>query len=317
MSCQPSTCFKSVNSISQDQLLNILESNFKSFLDWSFLNIGGWIDAEASNNTLFGGWPTFQLIAVEDPSYTNGQVWQGFRKDWIYEKSVIYNGTSPKSLDGLYINGTYIPYSSGAFTINYPLGRIILNSPIDPASIVYMDYSYRIVQTYRANDAPWFQLLQFMSYNTNNPDLQQIGEGEWSIGGHHRVQMPCIIIESLSRSRSRPREIGSAGLILEQDLMFHILSDNKNDRNKLLDILRLQQDLHHWLYNTNDLAQDDKYPLDYNGDLKVAALTYPEILDQYKWRKCWWKNVVLSEVQSPHHRLHQGSIRLTVEIIYE
>jgi hypothetical protein len=180
-----------------------------------------------------------------------------------------------------------------------------------------MEYSYRMVQTYRANDAPWFQILQYMTYDTNNPDLQQVGEGEWSIGGHHRVQMPCIIIESLSRSRSRPREIGSGGLILEQDIMFHILSDNKNDRNKLLDILRLQQDLNHWLYNTNKLAQDDNYPLDYNGDLKPSALTYPEILEQYKWRKCWWKNVVLSEVMSPHHRLHQGSVRTTFEIIYE
>lgn len=317
MTCEFNPQFKSINSISEDLLLNILESNFKSFLDWSFLKIGGWLDAEASNNTLYGGWPTYKLIPVEDPSYTDGQVWQGFRKDWVYENSIVYNGTSPKTITSVTVNGSGIAYSSGSYIINYPLGRIIFYNPISPSSTVYLDHSYRMVQTYRANDAPWFKLLQYMSYNTNNPDLQQVGEGEWAIGANHRVQMPCIVIESLSRSRSRPREIGSAGLILEQDIMFHIISDTKNDRNKLLDILRLQQDLNHWLYNTNDLAQDDNYPLDYNGDLKAGALTYPDILDQYKWRKCWWKNVTLSEVSSPHHRLHQGSVRVTAEIIYE
>lgn len=317
MSCPNNVCFKSINSISEDLLLNILETNFKSFLDWSFLKIGAWFDAEASNNTLFGGWPTYRLIPVEDPSYSNGQVWQGFRKDWVYEHSIVFNNTSPKQINGIFVTGMYIPYSAGSFVINYPLGRVIFNSPINTTNIVELDHSYRMVQVYRANDAPWFQLLQYLSYNTNNPDLQQVGEGEWSIGGHHRVQMPCIIIESLSRSRSRPREIGSQGLILEQDIMFHILSDNKNDRNKLLDILRLQQDLTHWLYDTNLLAQNDKYPLDYNGDLKNNALTYPEILTEYPWRKCWWKTVNMMEVLSPHHRLHQGSIRLTIEIIHE
>ena len=317
MSCELNTQLKSINSITEDLLLNVLESNFKSFLDWSFLKIGGWIDAEASNNTLFGGWPTYQLMVAEDPSYTDGQVWQGFRKDWVYEYGIVYNGTSPIRINGIFINGTYVPYSTGSFIVNYPLGRIIFNQPISTSSVVYLDYSYRTIQVYRANDAPWFQLLQFMSYNTNNPDLQQISEGEWLVGGQHRVQMPCIIIESLSRSRSRPREIGSRGLILEQDILFHILSDTKNDRNKLLDILRLQQDLHHCLYNTNTLAQDDNFPLDYNGDLKPNALTFPQIISQYQWRKCFWKTVNLIEVGSPHHRLHQGAVRATVEIIYE
>lgn len=315
--CEFNSQFKSISNITEDLLLNIIETNFKSFLDWSFLRIGGWMDVAQSNGSLYGGWPPYQLMSVEDPSYTDGQVWQAFKKDWVYEHWVTHNSLSPTRITAVYVNGSWIPYSLGDFVINYPLGRVIFNTPIATTSVVYLDYSYRTVQIYRANDAPWFQILQYMSYDTNNPDLQQISDGEWAIGGHHRVQMPCIIIESLSRSRSRPREIGSQGLILEQDVLFHIVSDNKNDRNKLLDILRLQQDLNHWLYNTNKLAEDDKYPLDYNGDLKANPLTYPQILEQYKWRKCWWKNVVLMEVASPHHRLHQGSVRATIEIIYE
>jgi len=93
------------------------------------------------------------------------------------------------------------------------------------------------------------------------------------------------------------------------------LAENKNDRNKLLDIIRLQQDLTIQLYNTNRVAQDDAYPLDYNGSLKNAPLMYPDLIGQYNWRKCFIKNVNLIELDSPHVNFHQGLARATLEII--
>ena len=92
------------------------------------------------------------------------------------------------------------------------------------------------------------------------------------------------------------------------------MAENKNDRNKLLDILRLQQDLTIELYDTNTLSQDDNYPLNYMGD-KNNNLTYPEIIDQYSWRKCFIKNISLFEMESTTPNLFQGMARATVEII--
>lgn len=312
--CDPNTKFKGVNNISQDLLLNILEANFKMYFDWAFLHIGAWFDVNINKNTLYGGNQHSRLLMVEDPAYPIGSVWQGIRRDWVWETNVDYNTTSPLAINSVVVNGSSVS-KTGNFTINYPLGRIIFNSPISPSSTVDIEYSYRFVQTHRSSESPWFNILHFSSFNTNNPDIQQVSTGEWSIGANHRVQLPCIIIEPLSRSRSRPYEIGNSILWLEQDIGFYILAENKNDRNKLLDILRLQQDVTLQLFDTNSVAQDEAYPLDYNGDIKNSPLMYPGLTTNYPWRKCLIKNISLFEIDSPHPNLHQGMARATLEII--
>jgi hypothetical protein len=314
--CDYNTCFKSINNINEDLILNILESNLKMFLDWSFLKIGGWFDAKIPDNTIYGTTQQYRLFSTQDPSYDDGQVWQGVKKDWVWENNINYNSANPINIDGVFIDNIFVPKSSNKFIINYPNGKVIFKEPISMTSLVLLNHSYRYVQVYRCNEVPWFQLLQYNAYNTDNPDIQQHSEGEWSIGSHHRIQMPCIIIESLSRSRSRPHEIGNNVLITEQDIAFHVLCDHRNDRNKILDILRLQQDTVLYLYDTNAISANNDYPLDYNEDIKNNAVMYPNLVDKYKWRKCWLKNINFIEVISPHHKLHQGIVRATAEIIY-
>jgi hypothetical protein len=314
MICNLSTQFKEVNNIGDDFLLNILESNIKMFLDWSFLNIGSWFDAVAGQDTIYGGRQHSKLLPVYDPAYNDGQVWQGIRKDWVWEKGFTYNTNSPIELNSVTVDGSTVN-KTGNFVTNYPLGRIIFNNPINIGSTVNASYSYRFVQVHRSSESPWFNIVQQSSYNTSNQDITLTEDGDWAIGANHRVQLPAIVIEALPRSRSLPYEIGSSSLVIEQDIGLYVLAENKNDRNKLLDIIRLQQDHTILLFNTNALSQDDKYPLDYNGDLKIDPLMYPDIVTQYPWRKCWLKNINLFEIDSPHPNLHQGMARITSEII--
>jgi hypothetical protein len=318
MNCSYNTCFKSVNSISEDLLLNILESNFKMFFDWSFLKIGAWFDATIPNSsTIYGSInPPSQLLLVHDPSYTLGQVWQGIRKEWVWETGVSYSGNSPINISGCYVNTNFVPYSgNGSYYIDYPDGRLIFSSAQPTSAKINVNHSYRYVQTYRSSDSPWFNKIQYPSLNNSNADIEQLGNGEWSIAGSHRIQLPAIIIESSPRSRSRPYELGNNNLWLEQDISFYVLAENKNDRNKILDILRLQQDLTINLYDTNKLAQDDLFPLDYNGNKKNNPLMYPNIVNNYLWRKCFVKTVNLFELDSVTPNLFQGLAKATLEVI--
>jgi len=312
--CDINSCFKGIDNISQDLLLNILEANFKMYLDWSFLKIGSWINAEKPNNTIYDKNSHYKLIPVNDISYNDGQIWQGIRKDWVWETNIDYSSVSPIVISDISINNTVIP-KNGNFIVNYPDGLVIFNNPIPTSSVVELNYSYRFVQVYRASESPWFNLIQYSSFNTANEDIKQTNAGEWAIGSHHRIQLPCIIIESIPRSRSRPYELGNSLLWLEQDLVFYVLAENKNDRNKLLDIIRLQQDSTLQLFDTNKVAQNDAFPLDYNGDIKSTPLMYPNLIDQYSWRKCFIKNVNLVELDSKHTNFHQGAARATLEII--
>ena len=319
MTCFYNTCFKGVNSISQDLLLNILESNFKMFFDWSFLKIGAWFDATVPNSgTIYGSSnPPAQLLLTDDPSYTLGQVWQGIRKEWVWESGISYQNNEPINISGCYIDNIFVPYisSTGNYYIDYPEGRVVFNVPQSKTSTINVNHSYRYVQTYRSSDSPWFNKIQSPSLDNNSNEIQQLSNGQWSIAGTHRIQLPAIIIESSPRSRSRPYELGNNNLWLEQDISFYVLAENKNDRNKLLDVLRMQQDLTINLYDTNKLSQDDAFPLSFNGDKKKDPLMYPDIAASYFWCKCFIKNISLFELDSVTPNLFQGLARATVEVI--
>lgn len=313
--CQPTTVFQGICNISEDLLLNIVEANFKSYFDWAFLDLGAWFDAEIGEYTInSSSVQQAQLIPVADESYIDGQVWQGIRKDWVYEKDC-HPTQQPIQISGLFIDGTFSPYSAGNFTINYPEGRVIFDSPIDIASQVLMEYSYRGIQVYRASDAPWFSELQYGSFNNANPDIQRREDGDWSIAGSHRIQLPAIVIDPISRSNSTPYEIGSKHLVISQDVGFYVLAETKNERNKILDILRLQQGITIGLYNTNDVAVAQAYPLSENLDKNPSGQTYPWLVEYYPYKRCYLRNVNLFEIASPSPNLHQGLVRATVEII--
>lgn len=315
--CSSSLLFKGVNAISEDLLLNVVEANFKTFFDWAFLNLGAWFDATIDEYTIYSsGFSPATLLPVVDEAYEDGQVWQGMRKDWVWETGCFMDDSAPIEISGLYINNTYYPHSSsGDYFVDYPNGRVVFDTAIDTSSSVELNHSYRNIQIYRASDSPWFSTLQFNSYNPGDLDLQRSEDGNWSIDGIHRVQLPAIVIEPISRSQSRPFEIGSRSLIVQQDIGFYVLAETKNERNKLLDILRLQQDLTMKLYDTNSLAQSGEYPLDYRGDINLSGVMYPDMVQNYYWRKCEIKSVNLFEIESINPEFHQGLARATIEII--
>lgn len=309
--CAPSLTFKNIDHITEDLLLNNIETNLKMFLDWSFLNIGAWFDVNIQEDSLQNN--DYSKLKLSNNSiYQTGTLWEAQRKDWVWEKNITCVDRTPITINNITVNNQTL--NSNSFKIDYPNGRILLNSPVSPNSSVKLNYSYRFVQVYRANDSEWFNLLQYNGPSTTKIVDRQ--DNSWKIGNNFTLQLPAIVIEALPRSRSLPHEIGSSGLILEQDFCFHIFADNKNDRNKLIDILRLQQDLVIWLYDTNKLAQDNQYPIDYDGSLKDNALMYPEIIGQYPWKKCWLRNINVFETDSVDPNLHRASVRVTAEIIY-
>lgn len=310
---------KSVSSLAAPYLMNELETNLKMFFDWGLLGIGGWSDVNIPTTGAFGG-NNHILQPAYDPSYSDGQVWQAFRKDWVWETGVEYldetTNPEPINITGVRINDVF--YGSGDSTygwhINYPLGRVIFNSAISLSNTVDLDYSYRFVQIYRADDAPWWQELQYYSFRSDDSHFSQFGTGDWSIGAQHRVQMPAIVIEAVPRGSSAGYELGNGALSIEQDVLFHILAENRYDRNNLLDIIRLQHDKIIWLFNSQDVVEATGYPLDYRG-MKIGSNMYPDLISDYRWKECRFVDSTISEVESISSNLHQGIIRTTLEVI--
>jgi len=332
--------FSGVSSIGEKLLLAQIENNIKSFLEWGFLNIGAFINVQRNQNNIYNN-PLSKLKPTEDPNYTNGQVWQTIRKDWVWEEDITYTRcvtpvgetntepcpseyiqtSEPILISGLYINNVFYPLNttgSYSYKVDYINSRIIFNTAIPLNSVVEMEYSYRWVQIYSYDNAKWWQQLQYKT-DDNLAHFNQLNKGDFSILSNNRVQLPAIIIESIARGLSKPFQLGDKSLVMKQEIMLHIVAENMADRNNLIDILRLQQDKFIRMYDTNLVIRDGVQPFNIDGTLNPSRLNYGDLIfdNDYIWLNARLTDIFASEVQSFSPFLSEANVKLTVETISE
>jgi hypothetical protein len=319
MSCESYTTFNNVSGLNENLLLTSLEDNIKAFLDWGFINIGGFINVSIPTSGLYGG--TFHELKTSDhPGYTKGQVWQSPRKDWIWETGVSYNNSSPTNISGINIGNTFFPAPTGSgstkYYINYPLGQIVFDKPLPPTSAVKMNYSYRWCQIYRSSLDPYWTELQASTYQPS-PMINQRDKGDYNLSSNHRIQTPCIVIDPTSRTFSKPYQLGATDFAVEQDILLHVFADNAVDKNKIVDIIRLQKQKTIWLYDINKLVNSGLNPLDYKGSLNSNGKIYCDIVSDplLRWKRCYFKDIIISDMESVNKNLYWCTIRLTTEVI--
>ena len=310
MTCIINNKFQNIKRYTDNLILNTLEVNLKYYLDYAFLKIGAWTDIDIDQPQIFSS-SLSSLSLYNDPSYVKGQIWQGYRKDWVWENELSFEDNHPFTIDSIQVNNNTI---NSGYNIDYINGRIVFDEPISDNSSVSVKHSFRNIQVYRSSDAPWWQILQSNSFD---PKELIESNNDWSIGAYHRIQMPVIVIDAVSRSQNSPFELGNKSLVVQQDVVFNVVSQSKNERNQILDILRLQQDNTIWLYDINKAAKNNELPLDHNGFKNLNGLNYIDLVNKYKWGKILFKNISLSEVQSWNINLYEGLVRVTFEIIFD
>jgi hypothetical protein len=324
MSCDLNKKFVKVDHVGENLLINQMESTLKTYLDWGLLSVGGWTNITTPTSGAYGG--TFDTLRlVSDPAYTDGQVWESARKDWVWETGMDYsgvlsNGTAtgvePVTVTGVSINGT--TYGTGDATYghhyNYPLGRVVLDTAISTSSTVKAEYSYRNVQVYIADQAPWWDEFQQNSLRVDDPTYSVAGSGNWSILSNNRVQLPAIIVEAVPRRTFTPYELGSTSQFVYQDVLFHIIADTRWWRNNLVDIISFQKDTTIMMYDNNTVAQSGAYPLDFRGMLVDSSKTYPCLANDYPYKSMRFFNALVTEMNTINSRLYQGTIRVTFEL---
>ena len=320
MACEPYTKFNKVSHIGNTLLSSEIENNMKWFLDWAFLGIGGWSNVTMPTSGAFGG--TFDTLRlVNDPSYSNGQVSEGARKDWVWETGSSYEGYDPIQISGVYVNGVLKGTGDATYAhhYNYPLGRVVFDNPISTTDTVKVEYSYRNVQVYVADEAPWWDELQYNSLRVDDAYYSSTGSGSWGILANHRVQMPAIVLETVPRRRFKPYQLGDTSQFVQQDIVFHIVGENRWWRNQLVDILSYQIDSQVWLFKTDTLIESGAYPLDYRGMKVASPLNYNNVVNtpQYRYLLARMTDMSITEMESYDARLHEGTVRATLEVVLD
>lgn len=316
MTLRDYTKLKSAAKIGENQVSNDLEDNLLAYYNWAFLGIGNFVNVDVPTSGAFGGLYS-SLRVANDQSYGSGQVWESARKDWVWETGIEYTGTSPLPVTGVIVNGVSYPPSDPTYgySINYPLGRIVFDTAIPVSSTVSAKYSYKWVQFYKGDDAPWLEEIQFASFRPDNVQFTQLSAGVWAVGSQHRLQLPCVVVETAPKGNSaRGYQLGDGSLIVSRDVLFHVCAESKRERSRITDIIANNIDKVILMYDVDEIAKNEDYPLDMNGELQGSKM-YPQLVQEYVTRQCWMKKAVLSDIRTYSPYFHFSTIRVTCEVI--
>lgn len=305
--------FNHVSDIGQRDVVSSLEDNIKSFLDWSFLNIGGYINVTLPSTNLSQS-GNHKLTPISgDPSVVYPRAWSSTKKDWVYETGINHNNTTPIAISGINLNGTFLPAPTGSgiygYYIDYPRGRITFNNNVSATSQISLAYSYRFIQVYKASDN-----IVWREIEDNRYDLSAIANSPNYMA--NTIQLPAIFLQTIARSVSVPLEIGTSKNILRQDILLHIFAENAVHRNSIIDILLKQKDNSLNLYDINKLVKNNRQFLNYRGEANPNRLNYGQISlnNAYLLAQAYIIDANTTEIKSFSPLLHHAVVRWTVEI---
>jgi len=300
------TSFKGVSSFDQSLITDELVGGLVDWFDWCFLGIGGFFNVYIPTSGNYGG-SQHVLRLTDDPYFSGGQTWEGFRGNWVYETGISYS-YQPIQISGIYVNNSFQPLGN-SYYINYPLGRVVFNNPIASNSTVSLEYSYKFFNVYRG-DAQWFRQLMTDSFRLDSPDFFQYGSGVWSVLRQERVELPALIVDAVPRRRISPYQLGG-GSWVHQDLHFYILAETSFDRNFLVDVVTLQQEKAINLLDRNGMNSANAFPLDYKGVPQSGFLTYPALMNQYGGHYMRFENMISQDIESIAPGLYMAVVRAT------
>lgn len=269
------TNLKGFDSLQKFSYEEILEHNIINFFDWGFINKDGFFNVRIPSSGAYGG-DFSRLRSVKDARYTDGKVWEAARLNWVWE-SGLESSQQPISISGVFVNNTFLPASSGGFTIDYPNGRIIFTNAISTNSTVRLEHSYKWINVISSQKVPWLRKIQQNSFRVDNPDFLT-GSGEYLSYGQTRIQLPFVAVE-ISNDYYKGYQLGGSQWCYKTVKFYIVGEDSKV--NRIADAISQQNEKTIYLYNTNLAITANNMPLRWNGSIASGAKTYPDMINTY------------------------------------
>jgi hypothetical protein len=315
---------KGFDSVSDNTLGNEIQDNLVEFLDWALLQKGNYqnvtLDELAPNGQDYS-----KLRPSSNPHYPSGLAWEGFRKNWVWQSGVSYSpapivGTNRAipGISGIYVNDVFYASSTVgtyAHKVDYYNGRVIFNSPVSSGNTVQAEYSYKYINIIYANSLPWLREIQYRTLDFPT-SFNVDGKGDFNLPAENRIQLPAIAIEVVPKRSLRGYQLGG-GQFVDTDILFHCLAEDEFTRNKLVDIISLQNEKTIYMFNSNSIANSGDFPLDYKGIPVSGALRYPDLVLKHFRGKVRLKNSTVQGMDLVNSNFYAGIVRITVETIEE
>lgn len=297
--------FQKVSNITDYTLLGNIEENLKSYFEWNFLNLGGFVNVNSGLVTLSNFRPATGVPSDIHSTSSKNKIWETEYKQWVWETGVQYNSYSPINISGVYVNNIFLPSPTGSgsygYKLDYPNGRIVFDKEIPLSSKVTLNYSYHKYQVYRGSETSWWGQFKNSIYSDLTND--------------HLLQTPSIIIEPAPQSLFIPYQLGSNTFFVDQDFLVYIFCSTAIERNNLADIIRLQKDHTIDTYNINNVISNKKYPINYDGSVNTSGLGYNSMILNFYENKLFFKNTSIMGLENYSNKLFWCILRITTQTV--
>lgn len=292
----------------------ILTDSLITYVDWGFLQAGAYFNVQIPTSGAYGG-DFSSLRPVKDPRYTDGQVWESAHQNWIWE-SGLQTPNAPISISGVFIDGDFSLAGSGHY-YDYPLGRVVFDTPIATSSEVKVEYSYKWINVNDGDAITWLSRPNYKWSRVDSPFYSQAGSGDFSDLGDRTINLPSVSVQVPPISKTSGYELGSDSRYANNNISFHILTDNKGICQKLADILADHNQKTVFLFDSNKMVQSGVYPLDYRGMVREQALTYPQLVDAdaYRWNKIKFENAAAENIQRLSDSLYYCVVNASTSMV--
>ncbi len=302
-----------------NQIIEQVGENLIAFFEWGLLEAGFYDDVRiyslGDDDSPYAAPETLKPVAV--PKIADGKVWQAEYRNWVYE-SGLESTRQPIQVSGIYVDGGFHSVASTgqyAHHIDYFNGRVVFDTPIPVNSVVQANYSYKRIGLYDES-FPWFNSVVFDEYGTE-PSTQILPSGVSNLLKNHGIQLPLILVEGVASQRLVPRELGNVSQWVYQDFLMHVIAENSQDRNNIVDILVRQKDKSFYLFDCNRRAMDNAYALDFQNKLVLSKPLYPALVSPppvgYRMSLCRFYNMRGSESYS-RPPIFRAVVRATMEV---
>lgn len=317
MSVQP---LKGFNTVFDATLNNEIQDGLVEYFDWALLEKGNYFNVTRGELSP-SGQDYSRLRLSSNDNYSLGKVWEGFRKNWIWQSGISFspapivgtNNAKP-GISGVYVNDVFYPSTtSGAYAhyVDYTNGKIVFDNAIPSGSKVQAEHSYKWINVVYADAVPWLNEVQSKTLEPGSTFLQK-DKGTYNIPPEARLQLPAIAIELVPSRTFKGYQLGG-GQWVYTDVLFHCIAEDEYTRNKLVDIVSLQSDKNIELFNSNLINTSGAFPIDYRGTPVSGALRYPDLVDKFNGGLLRITNVNVQQMNMINNNLYGGVVRVTTE----
>ena len=316
---------KGFNNVRDATVNNLLQDNLIEYFDYALLDKGNYFNV-TKGEVAYNGQDYSRLRPGSDDAYVSGQVWEGFRGNWVWQSGISPSGQdSPivgedpnyPGISGVYIDDVFEPISGVgmyAHHIDYFNGQVVFDNPIPTGSVVQAEFSYKYINVVYANNIPWLREVQTRTLYPTSEFLDPT-KGKWNLPPEARLQLPAIAIEVVPQRKYKGYQLGG-GQFVYTDVLFHCIAEDEYTRNSLVDMVSMQNDKNIYAFDMNDISNSGDFPIDYRGMPLPSALVYPELVERYSGgSKYRITKTVVSDMIMLKSDVFGGVVRSTVELI--